>query len=1216
MALNWGQGQSGNTNPVTPAADNNFTVPQTGSAAVAGGQYVNLTQTAALDAAVLARIDAPTLDVAAAHAVGAYRTWTDHLVYECVTAALAGETPASAAAKWAVRGTSKALVDAGNAAVLARVPAPTLVTTVAHIVGDRRTWTDGLIYVCAAGGAAVGETPATHPAKWVVWDVTKTTVDAIDTRVLALEGGGAASLPVTTQSNTVPGGLVLNQRILVGPLGTGFFSGFNNQVATVTNPATPTFTFAAPPLGRTLFVTGATIADGSGVSLTYNGTAWEASAASFVASLVSPDANAGLAANQAPLIIAKIDAPVFDPLATYAIGKRTTWTDGFVYEALVLTTAGDTPVSAAAKWTLKRQVDLVTVKTAHDRSLPVLSKTITAQPASPAAGDRYLVPFGATGVDWASQVGKIATYSGTAWSFDTPTNGLRVFVISDKYDVIYTASGWNRDGSDIARSTTENLATVAVSGGVQFMPLFDAAGIPVGKASVTAIASNGSIPAAEFGSVDLAATFAYSNAPTWVDVPGMTVTLTSAGTWEIRGQIRGEAKDEQDNNVVALFDETVSTTVPVAGSECNIGFVAGTNNLTDPVWFSSAYLFRATVSAAKSYKLKARRDAGTNGTNMVHSDSNGRSRLVWEKVSGFTPLVSAIVMQSGEAQLATATQTVSTTDIDLAGCVTPVLGAGLWRIDMYVSGTDTSASNIYAWITDQANAIVPNSSVTVSNDGAASSHGASAHISCDVTSDGSKSYKLRGRGSASATIANVDHISATNNGSCTKIRWTKIAGNVPLSNNAESVLAISDNGTGTAQISTSNTYIDITNAVLTLPSAGEWEVNLDTFVFNGSAGALQAVWVAITDMAGTILGERKFPAMAASHPSPLTVTIPSIVIGGAAMYKAMWKMEGSGTMQVLNANTSGALRPRFWARKIGALASIPGSVAEVSNAMQILSNQTTAANTTPIDAGMQFIAPEAGTYEVSYEAKVSNAAAGGSVDTYVTDGSNNVQESSRRRIVSVIANAQMMVVGSCRMVLAAGDVAKVRMASAGANIATMYGTAVEGYGVMRWRKVTNYGAVAVRDPEIGYFRLTAGITAVAAANLQGAWAAEAGFANTIQQVSVGGLPVFRLKAGRLYNLELYPYITGVGAGLYDFWEWRTVAGVALPATAMGGSAYASATGLSREEMGAVVKGWVRPTIDTDVTVYCTSVSGGSLAAESSSRSTSIFINEMPSKILV
>ncbi|MCJ7996053.1 phage tail protein [Rhizobium cremeum] len=54
--------------------------------------------------------------------------------------------------------------------------------------------------------------------------------------------------------------------------------------------------------------------------------------------------------------------------------------------------------------------------------LPVVSMTVTAPPAAPAQGDTYLVPAGATGV-WAGNVGSIAEWTGSAWSYVAPPNG-------------------------------------------------------------------------------------------------------------------------------------------------------------------------------------------------------------------------------------------------------------------------------------------------------------------------------------------------------------------------------------------------------------------------------------------------------------------------------------------------------------------------------------------------------------------------------------------------------------------------------------------------------------------------------------------------------------------------------------------------------------------------------------------------------------------------
>lgn len=54
--------------------------------------------------------------------------------------------------------------------------------------------------------------------------------------------------------------------------------------------------------------------------------------------------------------------------------------------------------------------------------IPVLSMSITAPPATPALGDTYIVPTGATGA-WAGQSGKVAEYTTAGWGVITPPDG-------------------------------------------------------------------------------------------------------------------------------------------------------------------------------------------------------------------------------------------------------------------------------------------------------------------------------------------------------------------------------------------------------------------------------------------------------------------------------------------------------------------------------------------------------------------------------------------------------------------------------------------------------------------------------------------------------------------------------------------------------------------------------------------------------------------------
>lgn len=76
----------------------------------------------------------------------------------------------------------------------------------------------------------------------------------------------------------------------------------------------------------------------------------------------------------------------------------------------------------------------------------VKSMTTTAPPGSPANGDAYIVPAGATGA-WASQTNKIAAWQRSAWAFYTPKNGWQVYNQTDGGDYLYNGSAWVLQGS-------------------------------------------------------------------------------------------------------------------------------------------------------------------------------------------------------------------------------------------------------------------------------------------------------------------------------------------------------------------------------------------------------------------------------------------------------------------------------------------------------------------------------------------------------------------------------------------------------------------------------------------------------------------------------------------------------------------------------------------------------------------------------------------------
>lgn len=79
--------------------------------------------------------------------------------------------------------------------------------------------------------------------------------------------------------------------------------------------------------------------------------------------------------------------------------------------------------------------------------LSVLSSETTEPPASPLAGDRYIVAAGAT-LEWAGRDGEVATFDGTAWRFHVPAEGWRSWDQAAGRFLVHDGSGWTELGHD------------------------------------------------------------------------------------------------------------------------------------------------------------------------------------------------------------------------------------------------------------------------------------------------------------------------------------------------------------------------------------------------------------------------------------------------------------------------------------------------------------------------------------------------------------------------------------------------------------------------------------------------------------------------------------------------------------------------------------------------------------------------------------------------
>jgi len=76
--------------------------------------------------------------------------------------------------------------------------------------------------------------------------------------------------------------------------------------------------------------------------------------------------------------------------------------------------------------------------------LSVRDRTTTTPPATPAAGDRYIVAAGATGA-WGGQDGNVALWDGGAWVFYVPAIGWLAYIEAEGVLSVYKGPsvGWS-----------------------------------------------------------------------------------------------------------------------------------------------------------------------------------------------------------------------------------------------------------------------------------------------------------------------------------------------------------------------------------------------------------------------------------------------------------------------------------------------------------------------------------------------------------------------------------------------------------------------------------------------------------------------------------------------------------------------------------------------------------------------------------------------------
>ncbi len=77
------------------------------------------------------------------------------------------------------------------------------------------------------------------------------------------------------------------------------------------------------------------------------------------------------------------------------------------------------------------------------------SRSLAVQPGVPQDGQCWLVPAGASGVDWAAMApGSLAIWRDGFWSEIAPRAGWRVHVLNEARDVVFDGASWHLAGAD------------------------------------------------------------------------------------------------------------------------------------------------------------------------------------------------------------------------------------------------------------------------------------------------------------------------------------------------------------------------------------------------------------------------------------------------------------------------------------------------------------------------------------------------------------------------------------------------------------------------------------------------------------------------------------------------------------------------------------------------------------------------------------------------
>lgn len=300
----------------------------------------------------------------------------------------------------------------------------------------------------------------------------------------------------------------------------------------------------------------------------------------------------------------------------------------------------------------------------------VLSRSVTAQPVTPASGDRYLIPVAATGTDWAGKDGKVGIYKGSRWFFAAIPVG-RLLYVEDE------TAFYHRN---VLGVWTAGVGSVAI--GANSLNITNMLGA---KASFVVKVENQTTNAPPASPVAPTA-YIIGPSPTgaWAGLAGKLAICLTAGSFTIITPVTGDEVYDKARGANFRFNGTAW--ISSAGAWLDFvdgGFTQGTGSVTTG---GSGFYAYSTSTAPTTTSLYVRDDAGVT---FAARYVGQKLRIKWHgqitSISVNTTHVMGLFIDSNSTAIAWFTN--------------PLNGNGRWTgsVEHIVTAADI-ASHTYRWI--------------------------------------------------------------------------------------------------------------------------------------------------------------------------------------------------------------------------------------------------------------------------------------------------------------------------------------------------------------------------------------------------------------------------------------------------------------------------------------------------------------------------------------